>query len=100
MLERGFNGVSVTVAMNPVHYQQGSGCGKCIKAWGKGDGVGMTPIVGPIYATIDNLCPECKPGDVDFGLGGDGRWKIQWEFVECKEARENSRVPHLRRQYF
>jgi hypothetical protein len=47
----------------------------------------MTPIVGPIFATVDNECPECKYGDVDFGLGGDGRWRIQWDFVDCSEAR-------------
>jgi len=87
MLNTGFNGVATTVALNPVHYANGQACGKCIKAWGQGDGVGMTPFKGPVYATVDNLCPECKAGDVDFGIGGDGRWKIQWNFVGCEEAR-------------
>ena len=87
MLNPGFNGVGITVAMNGAQFGDGSTCGKCIMATGSGSGLGTTPIVGPIYATIDNLCPECKYGDVDFGLGGDGRWQINWDFVDCNAAR-------------
>jgi len=50
---------------------------------GQGAGAGGTPVFGPIYATVDNLCPECKIGDIDLGLGGDGRWEMQWNFVDC-----------------
>lgn len=40
-------------------------------------------MFGPIYATVDNLCPECAFGDIDLGLGGDGRWEMQWDFIDC-----------------
>ena len=91
MLRPGFNGVPVTCAINPNDYHDGNSCGKCIKLTGKGQGAGMTPIFGPVFATIDNLCPECKDGDVDLGLGGDGRWRVQWDFISCDEARRNHR---------
>ena len=87
MLSPGFNGVSTTVAMNHQQFENGNACGRCVKVTGTGAGSGMTPIIGPIYATVDNECPECKPGDVDMGLGGDGRWLIHWDFVDCQEAR-------------
>lgn len=87
MLNPGFNGVGLTVAMNSAQFDGGMSCGKCIMATGTGSGLGTTPLMGPIYATIDNLCPECKYGDVDFGLGGDGRWQINWDFIDCGTAR-------------
>ena len=97
MLNPGFNGVGITVAMNQAQYEGGGACGKCIRATGSGGGLGTTPIIGPIYATVDNLCPECKFGDIDFGLGGDGRWQINWDFVDCGEARSaGSNLPHHR----
>lgn len=83
MLKKGFNGVAITAAMNREQFLGGHVCGKCINITGKGEGSGMTPIIGPILATIDNECPECVFGDVDLGLGGDGRWKINWDFIEC-----------------
>lgn len=86
MLQPGFNGVGTTVAINQAQFEGGNACGKCVRITGKGEGLGMTPIMGPIYATIDNLCPECKHGDIDMGLAGDGRWKIDWEYVSCGEA--------------
>ena len=93
MLQPGFNGVSTTVAMNHQQFENGNACGRCIRVTGTGAGAGMTPIVGPVYATVDNECPECKHGDVDMGLGGDGRWFIQWDYVDCNEARGHR---HLR----
>jgi hypothetical protein len=87
MLPPGFNGVGLTVAVAPEAFASGAGCGKCVKIWGEGSGLGMTPIYGPFYATIDNLCPECKTGDIDFGLNGDGRWRIHWDYISCDEAR-------------
>lgn len=33
-----------------------------------------------------NRCPECSWGDIDFGISGDGRWDVEWEFVACPEA--------------
>ncbi len=35
------------------------------------------------YALVSNLCPECKTGDLDQELAGDGRWKISWYPVQC-----------------
>lgn len=43
----------------------------------------------PWPSKVDNLCPECKFGDVDFGLGGDGRWRITWDFIDCAVARKS-----------
>jgi len=91
MLQPGFNGVGLTVAVAPDAFRGGQACGQCIKVWGEGNGLGMTPIYGPFFATIDNLCPECKPGDVDMGLNGDGRWRIHWDYISCDEARNANR---------
>jgi hypothetical protein len=93
MLQPGFNGVATTVAMNHEQFEGGAACGRCVRVLGSGSGAGsgMTPIVGPIYAVVDNECPECRHGDVDMGLGGDGRWRIAWEYVSCDEARGNGR---------
>jgi len=88
MLQPGFNGIDTTVAINHEQFEGGAACGRCLRVTGSGTGAGMTPILGPIYATIDNECPECKHGDIDFGLSGDGRWNIQWDFISCNE------VPH------
>jgi len=30
---------------------------------------------------VNNLCPECKKGDLDFALDGDGRWEIEWKAI-------------------
>jgi len=95
MLVPGFNGVTTTAAINQHQYENGGACGKCIRVTGTGSGSGMTPIIGPLYATIDNVCPECSHGDIDMGLGGDGRWKIQWDFISCDEARRGG-IRHLR----
>jgi len=91
MLEVGFNGIGNTVAMNPHQYENGAACGKCIMIYPSTSGLGMTPVVEPIFATIDNLCPECKYGDVDIGLSGDGRWQSTWEFVSCHESNRKHR---------
>ena len=96
MLEPGFNGVGTTVAMNREQFENGAACGRCLRVMGRGDGQGMTPIIGPIYATVDNLCPECSPGDVDLGLGGDGRWRISWAFIDCQEAVRGGENRNLR----
>lgn len=83
MLERGFNGIPMTVAINHEQWMGGAVCGRCVLIQPTLNGIGMTPIAEPLKATIDNLCPECNYGDIDIGLDGDGRWKILWEFVEC-----------------
>jgi hypothetical protein len=86
MLPRYFNGVTMTVAMNKEQYDNGMACGKCVVIRGEGIGLGTKPIIGPIYATIDNECPECKFGDVDLGMDGDGRFLIEWDFIPCEEV--------------
>jgi hypothetical protein len=97
MLEVGFNGIENTVAMNPFQYENGGACGKCIVIYPSTSGIGMTPIDNQIFATIDNLCPECKDGDVDIGLSGDGRWQSTWEFVSCAHARKHAKK-HTRKR--
>jgi len=86
MLPRNFNGVQNTAALNPFQFENGQACGKCVLVHGDGRGSGMTPVIGPLYATIDNLCPECKSGDIDLGLQGDGRFLVNWEFVDCAQV--------------
>jgi len=88
MLPPDFNGVDTTVAMNHVQFDNGAACGRCVRITGNGGGAGMTPILGPLYGTVDNECPECKHGDIDLGLAGDGRWNINWEYISCNE------IPH------
>jgi len=83
MLPKNFNNVTNTVAINAPQYEDGLVCGKCVLIHPKGTGIGMTPIVEPIFATIDNECPECHFGDIDIGMSGDGRWEIEWDFVPC-----------------
>lgn len=83
MLTPGFNGVSTTVAINQNQWEGGMSCGKCVRIYPTTRGIGITPIDNEIFATIDNLCPECLYGDIDIGLNGDGRWNIEWEFVPC-----------------
>lgn len=88
LLTPGFNGVGTTVAMNRQQFENGGACGRCVRITGDGRGAGMTPILGPVFATVDNECPECKHGDIDLGLSGDGRWNINWEYISCSE------IPH------
>jgi len=83
MLPVMFNSIPFTVAINIEQYENGGVCGKCVEFQGFGEGLGMTPILGPYKATIDNVCPECHFGDLDLGMDGDGRWRIQWDFVPC-----------------
>lgn len=43
----------------------------CVRITGTGNGngaAGATPILGPLYAVVDNECPECHYGDIDLGL--------------------------------
>lgn len=76
----------MTVALNAPQFGSGNGpCGMCVEGRGTGVGAGGTPI-GRFFAAINNLCPECKTGDLDFALNGDGRWRIEWKVVDCKSA--------------
>lgn len=59
-------------------------CGACIEYWGNGVGSGANPILGRHKAMITDRCPECKFGDIDLGIKGDGRWKVSWKIVPCQ----------------
>jgi len=80
--------------MNPHDLQDHKMCGLCIKVWANGKppsgvGAGHDPMHfnGDIFM-VDNLCPECKAGDLDFARRnhGDGRWAIEWKAVPCPVA--------------
>lgn len=80
------NTVPVNVAMNGPQYSTAV-CGKLIliKASGADRGCttcGLTPVPHDwILARVTNVCPECLHGSVDFGVRGDGRWKITWKWA-------------------
>lgn len=40
---------------------------------------------------MSDKCPECAESDLDFAQSGDGRWEIEWHFVECSGGGE----PHF-----
>lgn len=71
-----------TVAINSRQWEGGANCGICIEGRGTGVGAGGNPV-GKFFAAVNNLCPECKYGDIDFALNGDGRWKVEWKRVDC-----------------
>jgi hypothetical protein len=33
--------------------------------------------------TTSDQCPECGFGSIDLQTNGDGRWKVEWEPVQC-----------------
>lgn len=41
---------------------------------------------------MSDKCPECADSDLDFSESGDGRWDIEWNFVECPGAGDPSFV--------
>ena len=71
-----------TVAINSKQWEGGNNCGICIEGRGTGVGAGGNPV-GTFFAAVNNLCPECKYGDIDFAMNGDGRWKVEWKRVDC-----------------
>jgi hypothetical protein len=112
MLKQNFNSITNTVAMNRAQYEEGASCGKCVEinleldSLGQPLGIGVKPLPFKIIATIDNECPECKFGDVDFGFINDGekydgRWKINWDFVQCINGKNmitnDTRIGNLRK---
>jgi len=74
------------VAVSDAVYQQHS-CGACIRLKGSGEGLGATPIKGPIDAYVADRCFECAYGDLDLSSIGDGRWNIEWEVVPCNASK-------------
>ena len=64
-------------------YDDSTICGACIEGTGTGKGAGKNPIKGKFKGFVSDSCEECAKGDLDFAKSGDGRWDIEWKFVEC-----------------
>ncbi|XP_076444184.1 uncharacterized protein LOC143282430 [Babylonia areolata] len=73
----------MTVALNQPQFLGSVMCGSCWKVAGSGQGSGNNPVTGTFTVFVDNLCPECQPGDVDLGVNGDGRWDVSIQAVQC-----------------
>ncbi|BFZ23916.1 hypothetical protein BsWGS_26955 [Bradybaena similaris] len=71
------------VALNAPQFLNSLACGICLRVVGSGHGLGANPITGQHIVFVKDLCPECKTGDVDFALNGDGRWDISIQAVQC-----------------
>ena len=50
----------------------------CIQLNGTGAGAGGNPVTGMYTVFVNNLCPECEFGHLDFATPGDGSWDIEW----------------------
>lgn len=74
-----------TVAVNSKQWDNGAMCGTCVEGY-------YTETSGTVNfkAIIDNLCPECAHGDLDFrqnaGGPGDGRWPLEWKIIPCPSS--------------
>ncbi|EWM30607.1 Barwin-related endoglucanase [Nannochloropsis gaditana] len=75
-------GIDFTVALDQPQFDVG-GCGMCILLNGTGVGAGGNPVNGIYTAFVNNLCPECEYGHLDFALPGDGSWEIEWKAIPC-----------------
>lgn len=73
----------VPIAMNNKQYGDSDACGACLLVTGFGKGLGGKPIRGTFKAYVHDRCPECKPGDIDLSVSGDGRWDVSWKFIPC-----------------
>lgn len=72
------------VSMNAAQFGNGAACGQCVKIQGTGNGAGSTPVsTAPYVAVINNICPQCAPGDIDLQEAGSGKFGITWTFVAC-----------------
>ncbi|XP_055865272.1 expansin-YoaJ-like [Biomphalaria glabrata] len=71
------------VAINRPQFLDSLTCGICLKVKGEGRGLGGNPIRGEHIVFVNNYCPECREGSVDFALNGDGRWSISMQAVQC-----------------
>ena len=72
--------------MRTAQVENGASTAACTERWGVA--AGFWAAANPVptytqYALVSNLCPECKTGDLDQELPGDGRWKISWTPVQC-----------------
>ncbi len=70
-------GIDFTVALDQPQFNVG-GCGMCIELTGTGTGAGGNPVTGTYTVFVNNLCPECEFGHLDFATPGDGSWDIVW----------------------
>ncbi|BDA51120.1 hypothetical protein COCOBI_17-3400 [Coccomyxa sp. Obi] len=79
------DGAAITLALNRDNFDDSRGCGMCIMYRGIGGGIGVTPVstTNWFMGIVNNICPECKSGDLDQNIDGDGRWRIEWYAVPC-----------------
>lgn len=71
-------------------YENSAVCGACIEGYGTGSGAGADPIKGAFKGFVSDSCGGCAKGDLDFAMVGDGRWDIEWKFVECPSGGDPS----------
>lgn len=73
----------LTAAINHEQIDNSLSCGKCVNIYYNNE---ITT------ALIDNICPECKYGDLDlstelwnkvFNNNNPSRYKLEWEFTHC-----------------
>ncbi|CAM9633405.1 unnamed protein product [Discosporangium mesarthrocarpum] len=78
----------IPIALNHEQYDGSLMCGACIEGEFTGEGLGVfNPEEGQEFrGYVSDRCPECKKGDLDFGMSGDGRWNIKWKFVDCERG--------------
>lgn len=78
------NNTFASVAMNAPTYYGSLVCGMCLEVIADGKGSGKTPFSKKsMKVIVKDLCPECKKGDLDFAINGDGRWNIKWKAIKC-----------------
>lgn len=80
-------GDTMTAAINQHQQDNSLACGMCARVNRPGSNTSITVV-------IDNLCPECKHGDLDLsqqawraltGNSAYSREKAEWTFVECNQ---------------
>lgn len=76
-------GCKHTVAI--ANYMASKTCGMCVEVTGAGKGSGDAAyaVNGTRIVYVNNQCPNCPTGLLDFGLTGDGKWDITWKAVPC-----------------
>mmetsp|Transcript_923 Transcript_923/g.1178 ORF Transcript_923/g.1178 Transcript_923/m.1178 type:complete len:270 (+) Transcript_923:75-884(+) len=67
------------VALNRPDYGDGTVCGSCLEGCMYFNDGGKRCFKG----IINNACNSCGPGDLDFGLEGDGKYEIKWKYIDC-----------------
>eukprot|EP00878_Enallax_costatus_P008465 GHUV01008849.1.p1 GENE.GHUV01008849.1~~GHUV01008849.1.p1 ORF type:complete len:458 (+),score=60.20 GHUV01008849.1:208-1581(+) len=76
--------VGTPLAINAAQYSGTSICGLCVQYRGVGQGLGGNPVSTAWQpGFICDECPECRFGDLDQQMGGDGRWKVEWYPMQC-----------------